>query len=431
MNKYVSITIGLLLIVSLGLLGLAGANKAEAATTLEFWVFPFVDQPERALAPLLNEFKQKTGIQVNISVISYDAGLERLQTAIASGRGPDITYLTDGRFVPLIKLGNALEPLDPWIKQDFKARFVDQNLLEQYKYDGHYYVIPFGFVTYLWAINTDRFKEAGIDPALVKRMEDPKGKWTWDDLEAILKKLTRDSNGDGKIDQWGYAYPGGSGWLHSYPLWLWNAGGEVFTPDGKPAIGSEASVRALSFLLKLKKEGVMPPGVESMGAPDAIDAFTTGKTGIINNVWPANGLFVWPKQYPNLNYELVYPPVGPTGRRTTYFGGALLGVLAQSKKKDAAWRLVDFLLSENVQSWLSGTGFFPVTGKLSPELKANPNVQKYYNVLPYAIPEPRDPNTGIVKAIMNAEVQAVLTGQKTPKQAAKDMQDQAMQRISF
>lgn len=180
-------------------------------------------------------------------------------------------------------------------------------------------------------------------------------------------------------------------------------------------------MQALSFLLRMKNQGWMPPGSETMSPPDAIDAFATGRTGIINNVWPANGLFVWPEQFPNLNYELVFPPVGPNGDRTTYFGGALLGMLSQSRQKDNAWKLIEFFTTDEVQAWLSETGFFPVTGRLSPRMEANPDVAKYFAVLPYAIPEPRDPRTGIVQAIYNSETQAVMTGQKTPQQAADSM----------
>lgn len=416
----------LMLLAMLALTSVATAQE----TTLEFWVMPFVDQPERALAPFLEDFERETGIRVNLTVISYGESLERLQTAIAARRAPDITYMTDGRFLPLVEFGGALTPLSSFIDNQFRDRYIDPQILDQYEIDGEFYVVPFGFVTYLWAINADHFEAAGVDQELLERMRDPNKSWNWDDLERLFAKLTRDSSGDGRIDTWAYAYPGASTFLHSFLLWLWNAGGDVFAHDGNLSLDVEAVERALQFLYDAKEAGYMPPGSESMSGPDAIDAFATGRTSIINNVWPANGLFVWPTQFPNLNYELVYPPVGPTGRRTTYFGSALLAILSQSRNQEAAWQLVEFFLRPEFQEWLSETGFFPVTGELSERMAANPDVQKYYDVLPWAIPEPRHSRTGALQRIWNAEVQAVMTGQKTPSQAAQDIRRQAEQAVA-
>ncbi len=418
--------LGRLLVMVLAPLALVPLAVAQE-TTLDFWVMPFVDQPEAALAPFLEEFEQETGIRVNLTVVAYGESLERLQTAIAARRGPDLTYMTDGRFLPLVEFGQALAPLSPFITEGFRGRYVDPQILDGYEVDGEFYVVPFGFVTYLWAINLDHVEAADVDEELLARMRDPESTWDWDDLEVLLDALTRDTTGDGRIDTWGYAYPGASAFLHSFLLWLWNAGGDVFTPDGELSLEVDAVERAFEYLVRLNDAGYMPPGAESMGGPDAIDAFATGRTSVINNVWPANGLFVWPSQFEDLDFELVYPPVGPTGARTTYYGSALLAVLSQSEKQEEAWQLIEFFLRPAFQEWLSETGFFPVTGELSAEMAVNPDVQKYYDVLPWTVSEPRHPRTAAVQRLWNAEAQAVMIGQKTPRQAAEDLHRQATQ----
>jgi multiple sugar transport system substrate-binding protein len=417
-----------LLVVSGGMVSGSGQSEsAPAEPELELWLLPFVDNVQESMGPLFDVFTAETGIQVNVTVLSYAEALTQIQTAIAAGQGPDVVYLTDGRYMPLVEFGAALEPLDDYISQDFLSRYVDSELVDQYRWDGELHVVPFGFVTYLWAINTDMFAESDVDPEIVERMRSIDAEWTWDDLERVLDALTRDTDGDGRVDQWGYAYPGGSAWLHPFPLWLWNAGGEVFDRDGTPLLGGPETTTALSFLLRMQDQGWMPPGAETMAPPDAIDAFATGRTGVINNVWPANGLFVWPEQFPDLNYELVYPPVGPNGDRTTYFGGALLGILRQSQQKEAAWQLIEYFTSSAVQQWLSDTGFFPVTGELSESMANDPDVQKYFDVLPFSVPEPRDPKTGIVQSIYNSETQAVMTGQKSPEEATSSMRQRIEQ----
>jgi ABC-type glycerol-3-phosphate transport system substrate-binding protein len=52
----------------------------------------------------------------------------------------------------------------------------------------------------LWYNKALLKKENIVDPAeLVKKNE-----WTWDKFLEMCKKLTKDTNGDGKTDQWGY-----------------------------------------------------------------------------------------------------------------------------------------------------------------------------------------------------------------------------------
>lgn len=415
------------------LIGVLVIGMVASGTTIRFWTCPFVSQPEKFLAPLVERFTEQTGIGVEISVVSYADAVVKYQAAIAAGEAPDIMYLTEARFLPLVKFGEALEPLDGYLSDTLRSKFVRPDLLDQYAAaaEGILYVVPIFFVTYLGAINMDIFQAAGVPEDLIAKMTDPNQTYTWDDLLYIASLVTKDLDGDGKVDQWLYAYPGGANWVHPFLLWYWGAGGSptLLTDEGKPAFDTEATRLALSFLLKLKEQGYMPPGVASLDAGDAIDLFTSGKTAFINNVWPSNALKIWPEQFPGLNYRLVYPPAGPTGVRTTYYGSGLLAIARQSPHKSEAWSFIEFLLSEDSQAYLAHSYYFPVTGKLPEEFANDPRVKMYYDVLPYAIPEPMHLAMERWKAIYNSEVQAVLIGQKTPAEAAADMQRRAEQAL--
>ena len=418
----------LLAMVPLLFIGILGFG-----TTIQFWTCPFVSQPEDFLAPLVEQFTAQTGIKVEISVVSYGDAVVKYQAAIAAGEAPDIMYLTESRFLPLVKFGNALEPLDNYLSDDLRSRFTRPDLLDQYAATagGSLYVVPIFFVTYLGAVNMDILQAAGVPEDLIEKMTDPNQTYTWDDLLYIATQVTKDLDGDGMVDQWLYAYPGGANWTHPFLLWYWGAGGSptLLTDEGKPAFDTEATRLALSFLLKLKEEGFMPPGVGSLSAGDAIDLFTAGKTAFINNVWPSNALKIWPEQFSDLNYRMVYPPTGPTGARTTYYGAGLLAIARQSRHKDEAWEFIEYLLSDDSQAYLAKSYYFPVTGKLPEEFANDPRVKMYYDVLSYAIPEPMHPAMARWKAIYNSEVQAVLIGQKTPEEAAADMQRRAQQAL--
>jgi multiple sugar transport system substrate-binding protein len=54
--------------------------------------------------------------------------------------------------------------------------------------------------------------------------DDLKGDWTWDDLVAAAQKATRDTNGDGKTDQWGIQIPLAN-LSEGYAMFAWTLGG--------------------------------------------------------------------------------------------------------------------------------------------------------------------------------------------------------------
>ncbi|MEF9953611.1 MAG: sugar ABC transporter substrate-binding protein, partial [Clostridium sp.] len=75
----------------------------------------------------------------------------------------------------------------------------------------------------------------------------------------ISKKATKDTDGDGKIDQWGIAQGWGAkvfGDLNwNWYNYLWQAGGEIFNKDLKSvAFNDEHGLEAAQFLNDLKSK---------------------------------------------------------------------------------------------------------------------------------------------------------------------------------
>ena len=82
--------------------------------------------------------------------------------------------------------------------------------------------------------NKKLFEKAGLQP--------PK---TWSEFVDTAKKLTKDTNGDGKIDQWGVAIEGASITESAHFAFILGRqnGGELFD-GGKPTFDSARSSRA-------------------------------------------------------------------------------------------------------------------------------------------------------------------------------------------
>src|SRR4029079_15440341 len=86
---------------------------------------------------------------------------------------------------------------------------------------------------------------------------------TWDEFKKAVVAIKE------KTGQFGYGYDGkGVQAFRYFGFFLWNAGGDFFTADGKAAFNSDAGVKALAFLVDLAKTGATPDpsgsGIEAL-----------------------------------------------------------------------------------------------------------------------------------------------------------------------
>src|SRR5678816_1066716 len=133
----------------------------------------------------------------------------------------------------------ALLNLQPYIDQnpDMLADVYPQTLTA-YKLEDGYYGLPRDFQTIVVFYNKDMFDAAGVPY--------PTEDWTYDDLKETAKKLTLDTNGDGKTDQYGL-------WTDTWDMelfWseaIWAYGGQIINDDhSKTLIGEGLSLIHIS-----------------------------------------------------------------------------------------------------------------------------------------------------------------------------------------
>lgn len=100
--------------------------------------------------------------------------------------------------------------------------------------------------------NKDLMLEEGIDEEEMPLALYKRGKWNWDTFAALAKKLTADTNKDGKIDRYGVNFWAATALVYS--------NGVAFvsidkTGKGKLNFDNAALQRALNFYKKGAKEG--------------------------------------------------------------------------------------------------------------------------------------------------------------------------------
>ena len=418
------------------------AHKFPAGTTINYWCFPEGATYPQDLAALTQKFYELTGIKVNVTIVPWSTGNQKIIAAIAAGNEPDVMYTTRGRILPIIALGkNVIEPLDTYIEQSGIAKeILFPQALTEYKFYGKTWALGHIGNPHVWGINLDAFKKAGISQAYIDRMTDPNKIWTWIDFLYLARKLTMDTNGDGKVDQWGFVYPGGTTSASPFLAFYWNIGGHVVNPEGVVGIGDYTYTLPIMQLFELlKDQGSLVPSSGTLALEDAGALFLDGKAGFVWDL-PVLGVIVRQKAGQKVpNVIPVYPPESPTGERGSFFAWDGVMMSRVSKHKEAAWEFIKYLVtSEDYKEMImtEGTGITPITttedlGKFFAPLKASAFkvatecAKKGW----YVRHEPANPASDAIRRAYNAAVQSVIIGKMTALQATDWLRNEALKAV--
>lgn len=272
MKKWVSVLLAALLIV-MNVFAVANAENNE----IRVWLPPNGTDPEGSLdkefwEKQFDAFEAETGAVIDVQIIPWANYPEKYMAGIVAGNGPDVGYMYADMFPDFIEMGAVMD-LSEFITDE--QREIYPYLDEGYIL-GAQYAIPFILGNpRIWYYNKALLTEAGV--------ELPTEPLTWDEFVEICKKCTKDTDGDGIIDQWGTMMGWGEtyyGILQSnFTPFLLQAGGELYAEDGRTAtFGSEAGIRAAQFVHDLiYVHGVMSTDCTSMTSDDCLTMFNDGK----------------------------------------------------------------------------------------------------------------------------------------------------------
>ena len=176
---------------------------------------------------------------------------EKVLTSIAAGTPPNV-FLLDGIDIPGFINQGVLLDLTPYsARVGFDSAQYHARVMELFQRAGHVWAYPKGFTPMVIYYNKRLFDAAHIAY--------PRDGWTWDEFRASARRLTRDTDGDGKTDQWGLGWPREFFYVQS---WIWAGGGDIFNAAGTRATGAldaRATIDAVRFYLDLAvRDSVVP-----------------------------------------------------------------------------------------------------------------------------------------------------------------------------
>ena len=256
----------------------AGQKEAGAKTVeISWWMLPWNftgDYPdvETWYAAQIQKFeKENPNVKVNLEKLPWEDWQAKIAAGLAAGNPPNIFAL--GSWIARSYL-SVLQPIDNYLTADDKADFNDSDLSAGL-FDGKHYAWPWFSQGATIMVNADLFAERGVSLPTNKERD-----WTTDEFLAAAKKLTFDSQGDGKIDVYGFPLFGVDTNIQWQEIgWLASFGADVFTPDGKRvALNSPQGVKGLQFLVDLQdKYKVAPPGGTGLSIVDLENLFLQSK----------------------------------------------------------------------------------------------------------------------------------------------------------
>jgi multiple sugar transport system permease protein len=328
--------------------------------TIKIWEFPrWRETPESVdrfywIKRQIVEFERlHPEVSVELTELTWERGSDKKRIAIAAGVGPDV--VTGTLPVQLIERG-LVEPIDDYLTPEEKADFFEP-ALEAFNYEGQTYGWPWYLTGSVMFVNLDLFERAGVEP--------PDENWTYQGFLELAKQLTRDLDGDGETDVYGFAFltqPGDTSvWPFIFPD---DAASLTVNPDSLPTLNTagRAGLFRLHRLIHVEKAA---PAQSAAWDTIALWQSFADRRNIAIAPW---GIWAIPKlqTIEGFNFEVVPYPILQRNDLTSvpmraFTGTSGLVVLRQedAKKRALCMELARFLVRSEQQNQLSRYGVFP------------------------------------------------------------------------
>jgi multiple sugar transport system substrate-binding protein len=346
-----------------------------------------------------------------------DYGLQKLLTALAAGKAPDMMY----------QYGSSLANLSRSPKivtiGDLIAQSPDFNWDDFYEaerlactVDGKVKALPALVDNLALVYNKALFDKAGVAY--------PTADWTWDDFRGAAKQLT-----DPATKQYGWAYvaDGSEDTVWRYLATLWQAGGDLLNADNtQAAFNSPAGVASMSLLqgMAVDDKSVYLDN----GNGNYLNLFNAGKIAMLwTGPWDISSI------NKGVEYGVEILAAGSAGHATIAGPDDYVMIDNGADQVQGSWAFLQWFTSPEVHlQYAIATGHLPIRESET----TLPAYQDYLAKYPYAKvfvdnlnnvtkARPNIPQYPKISMALGQAVQGVLLGKLQPQEAL----DQASQQV--
>jgi multiple sugar transport system substrate-binding protein len=386
-----------------------GAPAAAAAPSGQISFMVFGDPAEKAAyETLVTAFEQHTPqIDVQLTHIPDQGDYrQRVGADFAAGTPADIILVNYRRYAGFAAKG-VLEPLGQYLAQSSVVKEGDfyPEAIEPFRWNGTLTCIPQNVSSLVVYYNQKLFDQAGV--AL------PKAGWTWDDFVRAAQALTKDTNGDGTIDQYGMGSE-----IETIRLapFVWQNGGELVDNPEKPTrlmLDTPEATAAFQWFVDLQVKHHVVPDATQEQAENSESRFLNGRLGMLLNSRRAVPTL---REIKDFEWDVAPLPQGKQSATILHADAYCMPVA--SKNKPATWAFIEFANSPEGQTIIAKTGRTVPSLKavaespafLDPAAKPKSS-QVFLDVIPSIRVLPILANWADIEEAVTAEVQRAYYGQ--------------------
>jgi arabinogalactan oligomer/maltooligosaccharide transport system substrate-binding protein len=360
-----------------------------------------------AFEKVVAAYNARPGTKVKVAplAVPYDAFADKITAAVPRGKGPDVFIYAQDRLGGWIEAGNVVEPIDFYVDDALKKRFIPTTV-EAMTYHGGLWGLPFNYKCITLIYNK---KLVSAPPR------------TTEELVKLGKQLTNKAGG-----RFGLAWAYGDFY---YVASLINGfGGAVFGPGGKPTMNAPENAKALDLLVRWGKDGFLPAEPSSALITSL---FNEGKAAMV-----LSGPWFLGEVAKEVDYGLAPLPLiseagGKPMRPWMTVEGAY--VAAPSKQKDAAFDFVKYLTD------VEAGRIMALEGRQSPAVKAvydDPKVATdvvlaaFRKQVEVALPMPNLPEMTMVWSPATTALNKINRGSASPKDALEAAQQAVLKDVA-
>lgn len=299
-----------------------------------------------AYKSLISEFmRSNKDVRISLDAVGSSGDqVAKLSTAFSGGTPPDLFLMNFRRFGQFAAHG-VLEPLGVRAEGSDELRFDEfyPQAVEAFRYKGEQLCLPTNISSQVVYYNKKLFADAGVSA--------PAAGWTWDEFLAVAKKLTVDTDRDGKADVYGLGVPPE---LITLAPFIWQNKAEVVDDVEDPTktvMLDPAAIEAMRFYIELRRKHHVSPTKAEAESEDLETRFASNKLAMLiesRRITPAM------REAPNLDWDVA--PLPQKQEQATMLHSDAYCMTKASKVKDAAFRFVEFALGPEGAPILARTG---------------------------------------------------------------------------
>ncbi|MFD1134692.1 ABC transporter substrate-binding protein [Paenibacillus urinalis] len=320
-------------------------SEINSKTKITYWTGDRHDS--EFVKEVIDTFNQTNEDNIEVElVIKGDDFDQALDMSFQTSDPPDVIRVKENTIQTFYKKG-FIAPIDEFLTDDIKEKFPLMEDLNSF--DGQRYSLPNYGTTMRLIYNKELFAKAGIEQPPT----------TLDELVETAKKITEVGKESGA---YGFAQNfknPSSAFGRSARVIAEVSGYGGFGYDFKTArydfTGFKPIIEAFK---KMKDDGSMLPGVESLDIDPLRAQFAEGKIGMYLSFSAEAG--VYQSQFP-AKIDWAAAPVpsidGQFNGASGFLGGQWLAISSESEHKEAAWKFLTYMYDESILQQYQEKGF--------------------------------------------------------------------------